>query len=134
RVEVPPVLLGVLAVVALGTGEPEDALLEDGVAPVPEREGEAERLPVVADAAQPVLVPPVDPGAGVIVGEEVPRGAVVAVVLPDRAPGPLGQVGAPRPPRRLPRVGGREPGPFDAPDLFTHAAHSARPTVAGAKP
>src|SRR5690606_29157695 len=111
-----------------------DPLLEDRVAPVPEREGEAERLPVVAEPAESVLVPPVHPRAGMVVREEVPRRAVVAVVLTDRAPGPLGQVGPPRPPRRLPRVGGREPGPLDAPDLFTHAAHSARPTVAGAKP
>ena len=38
RVEVPPVLLGVLAVVALVAGEPEDPLLQDRVAAVPERE------------------------------------------------------------------------------------------------
>ena len=40
RVEVPPVLLDILAVVALRVGEPEGALLEDGVLAVPERQRE----------------------------------------------------------------------------------------------
>jgi hypothetical protein len=59
RVEVPPVLLGVFAVVALVAVQPEDPLLEDRVAPVPEGERKAEQLLVVADAAEPVFVPPV---------------------------------------------------------------------------
>ena len=52
RVEVPPVLLGVLAVVALVPGQAEDALLQDRVAPVPEGERHAQQLLVVADAAR----------------------------------------------------------------------------------
>ena len=48
RVEVPPVLLGVLAVVALVAGQAEDALLQDRVAAVPEREREAQPLLDVA--------------------------------------------------------------------------------------
>ena len=108
-VEVPPVLLGVLAVVALRAGQAEDPLLEDRVLAVPQRQREAERLPVVADAGQAVLVPPVRPGPGVVVREVVPGGAVVAVVLADRAPGPLGQVGPPGPPGAVPRVGLGQP-------------------------
>src|SRR2546430_14179411 len=54
-VEVEPVLLGVLAVVALGPGQAEDAFLEDRVAAVPEREGETERLAIVAYAGEAVL-------------------------------------------------------------------------------
>ena len=72
RVEVPPVLLGVLAVVALGAGQAEDPLLEDRVAAVPEREREAERLPVVADAGEAVLAPAVGARAGVVVREVAP--------------------------------------------------------------
>src|SRR5262249_16861160 len=94
-VEVPPVLLGVLAVVALGPGQTEDALLEDRVAAGPEGERQAEALLHVADAGQPVLVPAVGAGAGVVVGEGGPGVAAGAVVLADRAPGPLGEVGAP---------------------------------------
>ena len=48
RVEVEVVLLDVLAVVALAVGQPEQPLLEDRVAAVPERQREAEPLLVVA--------------------------------------------------------------------------------------
>src|SRR6185369_3327386 len=71
-VEVPPVLLGVLAVVSLRSGEPEDALLEDRVLAVPQAEGEAERLPLVAEPGQPVIVPAVGPRARMIVRKVVP--------------------------------------------------------------
>ena len=57
RVDVPPVLLGILAVVSLRTGQAEDALLEDRVDAVPERERKAEQLVFVADPAEPVLAP-----------------------------------------------------------------------------
>src|SRR6185369_11017158 len=40
-VQVPPVLLDVLAVVALRAGEPESPLLQDRVAPVPQRQAQA---------------------------------------------------------------------------------------------
>jgi hypothetical protein len=41
-IEVPPVLLDVLAVVTLRTSEPEHALLQDGVDPVPQRNSETQ--------------------------------------------------------------------------------------------
>src|SRR5258708_2622137 len=41
-VEVEVVLLDVLAVIALAVGEAEQALFEDGIAPVPQRDREAE--------------------------------------------------------------------------------------------
>ena len=53
RVEVPPVLLGVLTVVALVAGEAEDPLLEDRVAAVPKREPEAQPLLDVREARRP---------------------------------------------------------------------------------
>ena len=110
RVEVPPVLLGVLAVVALRAGQAEDALLQDRVAAVPEREREAERLPVVADAREPVLAPAVGARAGVVVREVAPRVAVGAVVLAHRAPGALAEVRPPVPPRRAARAAPRSAG------------------------
>jgi hypothetical protein len=66
-VQVPPVLLDVLAVVALVTGEAEGTLLEDRVAAVPERERQAQQLVLVADAAEPVLAPAVRPRSRVVV-------------------------------------------------------------------
>ncbi len=95
RVDVEVVLLHVLAVVPLAVGEAERALLEDGVPLVPEGEGEAQALLVVGDPAEAVLAPPVGPGAGLVVREVVPGVAVRAVVLADRPPLPLAEVGPP---------------------------------------
>ena len=97
--QIPPVLLGVLAVVALGPREPEHALLEDRVAPVPQGETEAQLVANVGDPRHAVLVPAECPRPGVVVRERRPRVTVPAVVLAHRAPGPLGEVGAPLVPR-----------------------------------
>ena len=100
-VEVEVVLLDVLAVVAFAVREPEEPLLQDRVLAVPQGEGEAELLLVVGDPAQAVLAPAIRPGAGVIVGEEVPGIAVFAVVLAHRPPLPLREIRSPFPPGNL---------------------------------
>src|SRR5205814_895102 len=91
-------LLGVLSVVPLVAGDPEDPFLQDGVAAVPEREGQAEALADVAQSGEPVLVPAVGARAGVIVREGLPRGTARRVVLANRAPRALGEVRSPPPP------------------------------------
>ncbi len=96
----PPVLLDVLAVVALRAGQPEHPLLEDRVAAVPQRERQAQLLADVADPRHAVLAPAVGPGAGMVVGEVVPGLAPGAVVLADRPPRALRQVGTPLVPGR----------------------------------
>ena len=98
-VEIEVVLLHVLAVIALAVGQAEQPLLEDGVLAVPEREREAEPLPVVGDAGQSVLAPVIGARARLVVAEVVPGVAVVAVVLAHRAPLPLAEIGSPFPPR-----------------------------------
>ncbi len=102
RVERPPVLLRVFAVVAFGVRQAEEAFFQDGVVRVPQRDGEAEVLPVVADAAQAVLAPAVRARAGVLVGERVPRGASGAVVLAHGAPLARREVRTPPSPQRYP--------------------------------
>ena len=94
-VDVEVVLLHVLAVVALAVGESEEALLQDRVALVPQRQRKAQPLLVVADSAETVLAPLVGAGARLVVREVIPRVAVFAVILADRAPLPLAQVGSP---------------------------------------
>ena len=94
-VQVPPVLLDVLAVVALRAGQPERALLQDRIPPVPQRQPQAQPLLDVAEPGQAVLTPPVGLGPGVVVRQVIPRVAVGAVVLPDRAPLPLAHVRSP---------------------------------------
>src|SRR4029077_19378725 len=96
RVQVPPVLLDVLAVVALAVGQPEHPLLEDRVLAVPQRERQAQPLLIVGDARDSVLAPAVRPRTRLVVRKVVPRVAAGAVVLADRAPLTLGEI---RPPR-----------------------------------
>ncbi len=98
-VDVEVVLLHVLAVVALGVGQTEQALLQNRVALVPQRQRQAEALLVVTDAGEAVLAPAVGPGPGLVVGEVRPRIAVVAVVLAHRPPLALAEVGPPHAPR-----------------------------------
>ena len=94
-VEVEVVLLHILAVVALAVGQSEEPFLENRVLAVPQGQGEAELLLVVGDAGDAVLAPAIGPRAGLIVGEEIPGVAILAVVLAHRAPLPLAEVRAP---------------------------------------
>src|SRR4029079_18720641 len=104
-VEVEPVLLDVLAVVALAVREAEHPLLEDRVRAVPQGEREAEALALVGDAGDAVLAPAVGARARLVVGEVAPGVAVVAVVLAHRPPLALAEVRAPRLPRGPPGAG-----------------------------
>jgi hypothetical protein len=86
RVEVVVELLHVLAVVALRAGQPEQALLEDRIATVPERDREAQAALAIGDAEQAVFPPPVHAAARVVVREVGPALAVGGVVLAHRPP------------------------------------------------
>ena len=97
--EVPPVLLDVLAVISLRPRQPEHPLLQDRVLTVPEREGEAELVADVRDAGHAVLVPAIRARARMIVRERLPGVATLGVVLADRSPGAFAQIGAPLVPR-----------------------------------
>ena len=108
-VEVPPVVLHVLPVVALGAGEAVRPFLEDRVLAVPQRHRQAELLFLVADSAHPVLAPAEGPGTGVLERKIGPGVTVGGVVLPYRAPRPLGEVWAPPPPGQVATVGLGQP-------------------------
>jgi hypothetical protein len=101
-VDVEVVLLHVLAVVAFAVGEAEEAFLQDRVLFVPQGDGEAQPLFVVADAADAVFTPAVSARSSLIVGEVVPSVAVDTVVLAHGAPLPLAEIGPPLLPRRRP--------------------------------
>ena len=68
----PPVLLDVLAVIAFAIRQTEQPLLQDGIAPVPQRDGEVEEAIPIADAAEAVLAPPVRAGVGLLEREISP--------------------------------------------------------------
>src|SRR5690606_4510067 len=97
-------LLHVLAVVALGPREPEEPLLQDRVALVPEREREAEASAGIAEAEQAVLAPAIGAAARVVVREVVPAVAPCRVVLAHRRPLPFGEIRPPQTP--VVRAGG----------------------------
>ena len=146
RVQVPPVLLDVLAVVALRAGQPERPLLQDRIPPVPQRQGKAQPLLDIAEPGQAILPPPVRPGPRLIVRQVIPRVAVGAVILPDRAPLPLAHIRPPPVPvgtrRRAAhppaaRTQQPDPAPRPSPLLSCHSESSLpfggchQPTAAG---
>src|SRR5262249_46442130 len=128
-VEIEVVLLDVFAVIALAVGQAEQALLEDRIDAVPQRQGEAEELVVVGDAAEAVLAPAVRARAGLVVGEVGPGVAALAVVLPHRAPLALGEIRSPLAPRDalLARL-------LEAPRLFGRGWIFLRIAAPGAAP
>ena len=69
--------------IALMTGDTEEPLLEDGILPVPKREGEADALVVIRDTCKTVLAPPVGARSRVIMGEMRPGISVGRVVFAD---------------------------------------------------
>ena len=130
-VEVPPVLLDVLPVVALGAGQAEHPLLDDRVPAVPQGERHAQVLGDVADTRHAVLAPAVRAGSGVVVREVVPGRPARAVVLADSAPRPLREVRAPVVPRcgvMEAVLGVAERGH----SLAFHPGHVGAPVVGGA--
>src|SRR5262249_59151226 len=82
----------------------EQAFLEDGVAAVPQRQGQAQATLPVRESGDAVLAPAVGATAGLVVGEVLPGVAVAAVVLADASPLPFADVGSPLAPRLLPEV------------------------------
>src|SRR5262249_18280834 len=92
----------------------EQPFLEDRVAPVPQRQREAEQLAVIGDAGESVLPPAVSTVLRVIMGKVVPGVTVRAVIFAHGAPLPLTQVRAPLLPRGSSFAVLLEPGLFRA--------------------
>src|SRR5204863_6237046 len=88
--------------IALIAGQPEEALLEDRISPVPQRDGEADLLMPVANSGQAIFVPAIRLRPRMIVREVLPGGPAVAVVLAHCAPGALAEVRSPSFPVRFP--------------------------------
>ena len=104
-IQVEPVLLDVLAVVALAVVQAEHPLLEDRIGAIPQRQRQAQPLTLVTDPGDPVLTPPVSTRPRLLVREVVPSVSTLTVVLAHRRPLPLAQIRAPRLPRN--RTGAR---------------------------
>ena len=85
-VAVPPILLGVFAVVALRTRQSEHPLLEVRVTAVPQCEAHTQVLPEGGDTRHAVFVPPIGARHRVVVREVVPGITVSGIVLAHRSP------------------------------------------------
>src|SRR6516225_8933361 len=95
-IDVEIVFLDVLAVVAFVAGQAEGTLFEDRVAAVPQRERETQALLLVAQSAEPVLVPAIGARARLVVAKMLPGFTMEAVILAHGAPGAFGQIRAPQ--------------------------------------
>ncbi len=95
RIQVVIAFLHVLPVVALGVGQSEQSLLQNRVAAVPQRDGEAQPAFAVADAQQTILAPSINAAARVVVREIFPASPVRRIILANRAPLPRGKIRAP---------------------------------------
>src|SRR5207247_1804243 len=124
-IQIEVVFLDVLAVVALIAGQSEEPLLENRIAAIPQRDGEADVLVAVANAGDAVLAPAVRSGAGVVVREILPGGPVRAVIFAHRAPLPFADVGSPLLPVGVAPVGFVEAGLFGAHDTQVTILHAS---------
>jgi hypothetical protein len=91
-------LLDVLAVAALSVGQAEQPLLEDRIAAIPQGDRQAQQLPVIGKAGDAVLAPTIGAAARLVMRELIPRGSTGTVVLADRPPLSLAEIGAPATP------------------------------------
>src|SRR5207245_9909561 len=95
RIYIEVALLHVLPVVALRAAQAEEPLLDDRIATVPQGNRKTQPPFPVAQAQQAVFAPAVSAAARVIVGEVIPGRPILRVVLADRPPLPLGEIGPP---------------------------------------
>src|SRR5437899_12548499 len=89
------VLLHNLAVVAFVAGQPEQAILENCVAAIPQRQRKADALVAVGDTADAVFAPAIRARASLVMPKVLPRCAVRTTGLAHRAPLPLLNIGPP---------------------------------------
>src|SRR5262245_15855276 len=94
-VEVEVVLFGVLAVVAFTVGQTEKAFLENRVPSIPQSQAKTEQLFLIAEAGQTILTPVIGSRTGLVVAEVVPGVSIAAIVLANRAPLSLTEIGTP---------------------------------------
>src|SRR5579859_2693406 len=99
-IEVEPVFLYVLAVVALVAGKAEHAFFQDGVAAIPQGQREHQKLVAIADSCDTVFTPAIGLAARHVVGKELPGAAIGTVIFAHAAPRTLADIGSPLAPGR----------------------------------
>src|SRR5580704_2953575 len=94
-IEVEVILFHVLAMIAFVARQPEQALLQDMIAPIPKCQREAHTLVPVADPADAVFSPAIGARPRHVMRKIFPRSPARTVILAYRSPLPLGKI---RPP------------------------------------
>src|SRR5262249_19093449 len=95
RVEIKVILFDVFAVIALVAGQTKKAFLEERIATVPKSHCKTNLLVPVADPRYAIRAPAVGARASVVMREIIPGVAVCTIILANRSPLPLAEVGAP---------------------------------------
>src|SRR5580704_4949751 len=85
-VHVEVAFLYVFPVIPFTVRQSKQALLENGIAPVPQGESKAQLLFVVGDACDSIFSPTIRASARLIMAEVIPSVPIVAIVLSDGAP------------------------------------------------
>src|SRR5262252_2949825 len=94
-VEVKIVFFDVFSVVAFAVGQAEEPFLQNGIFSVPEGKRKTEPLLFVGQTSQTILAPTIGPRAGMVVRKVIPGISPFAVILTDRSPLTLAQIGPP---------------------------------------
>ena len=100
-VEIVIELFDILAVIPLAIGEPKKPLFKNRVFAVPHGYAKTERFFLIAKTGNTILTPSVGSTTSMIMREIFPCGAVGTVVLANRSPLPLAEIGTPAAPRFL---------------------------------
>src|SRR3981081_463656 len=94
-IEIEPVFLYVLAVIALVAGESEHPLFENRVAAIPERERENQQLVTVANARDAVFTPAISLATRHVMRKKLPRATVGTALLAHASPRTLTDIWPP---------------------------------------
>src|SRR5579859_224871 len=94
-IQVEVVFLHIFAMIAFIAGETEEPLFQDGIAPIPQRQGEAKALMTVADTGNAVFIPAICARARLIMRKVIPGFAIRAVIFAHGAPRALTYVRSP---------------------------------------
>src|SRR5678816_2631356 len=98
-IQIPPILLHILAMISLRTGKAEHALLQDRINAIPQRQRQTQIMMNIRQPRHTVFIPAVRPRPCMIMRKEAPGITVVAIVLAYGAPGTLREIWAPLIPR-----------------------------------
>src|SRR5215472_6827167 len=98
-VQIEVVLLNIFAVITFAVCQAEEALFQDGVLAVPQRQGKAEILSIIGNTGEPIFAPAICARSCLVVTEIVPGMAILTVVFANCAPLTLTEVWPPFFPR-----------------------------------